>query len=177
MFDFNEIREEIKNNGKFYSERNLLMFDLLNELGLRTTELAQLRIDDFNFKDKLLKVRALKGSIDRYIPVSDILTKRVEVYYFNHPNEFKQLFITRKNRCMNKYALSKIINSLDTCSGLTTRSFRHKKARELFNSGHNVFYIQAFLGHREIDNILTYLGILSEDRTKFLEKQYTNFLS
>lgn len=60
----------------FYGSRNLLILSLMLDGGLRLSEVCNLEHSDFNFENRLIRVKG-KGQKERLIP----LTKNIKYYY------------------------------------------------------------------------------------------------
>ncbi|CAG8489692.1 13537_t:CDS:2, partial [Gigaspora margarita] len=133
-------------------QRNSLILDFLFYMGLRVSELVNIRHCDY--QDKSLKVYG-KGNKIRYIPVPDFLVK-----YFN---SFCQdyLFTTKNKKRLNPIQIRIMIYKKTKKAGIekhiSPHTFRRSFATLLNNIEVRLTTIQKLLGHRSIETTTGYI--------------------
>ncbi|MBT3303202.1 MAG: tyrosine-type recombinase/integrase [Bacteroidetes bacterium] len=160
---------------KFYSVEELtLIYNTLENIkhkallmviysaGLRISEALNLKVSDILSDRKQLFVKGGKGKVDRFTILSDkvllLLTRYIEEY---KPTDY--LF---EGQFGGKYSASSARNVLDKAiekAGVTKKgslhSLRHSFATHLLESGVDVRYVQALLGHRSIKTTEIYTHV------------------
>jgi integrase/recombinase XerD len=144
-----------------------LVLDLCYGCGLRKSEAFKLLVSDIDFDKKLLFIRQAKGYKDRYIPMSETITKRIQLFVY----QYRKSFNTNHTRVFPLSLPSlayygKIIfqNSgleYQTAAGLHT--LRHSIATHLLQNGMSIEQIAKFLGHSSLESTQIYTHILHED--------------
>ncbi len=166
------IKSVDKDTPKGLLDLSLIILDF--STGLRVSELVNLKIQNFNFKDSYLKVMG-KGNKERIIPYTketygiinlylekirkQIKTSKKEL--FLHPdgkNVSRQYFYLR----LKEYAKIAGINK-----NISPHTLRHTFATFLLNNGAGLKSVQELLGHSNIETtqIYTHLSM----KTKFEE--------
>ncbi len=159
---------DLNNNGGF---RDYAILSLLYDSGARASELAGLKLDDFNLTRRTLSILG-KGNRYRQITLWPITVKIVELYikkyrptpkplYRNHLfiNQRKEAFTRHGiNRLCKKYLLKALgPNRLKKLS--PAHSFRHACAVNMLSSGHSIVEIKNHLGHEKLNSTMVYLKL------------------
>lgn len=154
--------------------RNRALFELIYSCGLRRNEALGLKMNDVDFKERMLTVREGKGGKDRVLPFSDTayfflnkyVTKERSKYLQDNENK-EYIFLTSKN-VMTASNIQKIFSEhLKTFDfkkkKLTIHSIRHSTATHLLEAGADVRYVQELLGHESIETTVRYTHTLIEN--------------
>lgn len=128
------------------------MLSLIYACGLRRSELINLKPTDVDSKRSLLIIRQSKGRKDRVAPMSDKLIELLRDYYKSYrPKEW--LFEGQKTG--TKYSTKSLENVLKQSvrkanikKPVTLHWLRHSFATHHLESGTDLRYIQAILGHK-----------------------------
>jgi integrase/recombinase XerC len=156
--------------------RNYLILELLFSLGLRASELCQLRLSDFHFSRQEVKITG-KGKKDRYLPLHENLQEQLRYYL-----TYTRLILVSKSRneepqdpyvLLNKNGdpltvrgLRVILNKLVTDAGETYRLhphlLRHTFATVLLNNGADLRSVQELLGHASLSTTQNYTAVSTE---------------
>ena len=148
-----------------------LVVIIMYATGMRVSEVAKLKWQDFDFDRNLIYVRRGKGNADRIVSM---------------PNTFRQNFIQlaelanfegyvfparqigRRNRRyigrhISTRSLQRLIKTLAERAAITKRvtphSFRHAFATHLLENGTDIRFIQKLLGHRNLDTTVIYTKV------------------
>tara|TARA_R110000868_G_scaffold264879_1_gene523529 strand:+ start:45646 stop:46542 length:897 start_codon:yes stop_codon:yes gene_type:complete len=162
-------------------ERNRAMLELLYGCGLRVSELVSLKISDLFFDEGFIKITG-KGNKQRFVPISDLSKKYIELYrntiriHVNIKKGFGDtLFLNRRGSQLTRAMIFTIIKDLARKTELNKKisphTLRHSFATHLLENGADLRSIQLMLGHESITTTEIYLHL---DR-KYLTEVINNF--
>ncbi|MGC8555119.1 MAG: site-specific tyrosine recombinase/integron integrase [Candidatus Acidulodesulfobacterium sp.] len=167
---------------KFENLRNKAIIEFLYSSGLRISELAGIKLDNFNFDLNFARVRG-KGSKERIVPFGIPFKEMLKIYLpLRQKYAVKSknagssyLFITEKGLPLTRQGLWKIIKkaalSAKIDKNITPHMLRHTFATHLLSGGADLRSIQQMLGHSSISTteIYTHTDIshLKEQHAKF----------
>jgi site-specific recombinase XerD len=137
--------------------------------GCRVSEVANLRISDFNIYEDLIFIRNGKGQKERYIPMYPEV-KQVILDYLartgyhnwdirNHEYLFsKRCIDTRQPLSVSniQYMLVQILDAVGVKGQYTVHSFRHTFAVNALKEGMEIYDLQEVLGHENIETTRIY---------------------
>ena len=142
--------------------KHLVMLKLCYGMGLRVSEIVNLKITNIDSKRMVVHIEAAKGKRDRYVTLpSSILddlrtyyrTYRPKIYLFEGQNGGR--YSIRSVQAVFKNAMQKAkINKSVGIHGL-----RHSYATHLVESGTDMYFIQKLLGHKDIKTTLLYAQV------------------
>lgn len=152
--------------------RDRAMLETLYSTGIRRMELSNLTIYDIDSRRCTLSVREGKGSKDRMIPIGQRALAWVEKYRLDvrpglvmHHDE-QALFLTREGKAFRRGALSNRIKKyIDQAGIIVTGSchlFRHAMATHMLENGADIRFIQAMLGHSDLNTTQIYTQVSIE---------------
>tara|TARA_Y100000589_G_scaffold332346_1_gene392167 strand:+ start:17593 stop:18477 length:885 start_codon:yes stop_codon:yes gene_type:complete len=155
----------------FNGLRDKFIIDLLYQSGLRLSELINLEIDNFDKKNKFIKILG-KRNKERIIPITDCLIKLFQSYIQErskiqmHPDAQSYLFVTKKGKKTYPKMIYRIVNFyLSKFSSLNKTSphvLRHAFATHLLNNGADLNVIKKILGHSSLMSTQVYTHVSSE---------------
>jgi integrase/recombinase XerD len=131
--------------------------------GLRTSEVAALKVGDIDSKRMLIHVRKGKGHKDRYVMLSDNLLillreywKKVRPYDWLFPGSSldQPISIDSVQRVCKKAAIASGLKK-----NVTLRALRHSFATHLLESGTDIRTIQRLLGHNSLSTTAIYTHV------------------
>jgi integrase/recombinase XerC len=130
-----------------------LLISMLYGLGLRISELAQLKLDDIN--GKWIQILG-KGNKVRELPLLDALQNLI-IVYVKEKSPKKYLF-EKGNAPMNVAQLRYIITKLFKAAGIkaTPHQLRHSFATHLLNNGARIADVSELLGHETMATTQVY---------------------
>lgn len=156
-------REEINNilnATENIKHRAMLM--LSYSAGLRISELLQLKITDILPDRKQIFIKGGKGDSDRYTILSEKALIALRIY----AKEYKPKVFLFEGQYGGKYSASSVRNVLHkavTKANVTKKgsahSLRHSFATHLLESGVDVRYVQALLGHKSLKTTEIYTHV------------------
>lgn len=139
--------------------------------GLRSSELLQLRISNFDFEKKLVKVIG-KGNKERTIPVVPELLEKIAKYInseLEKDHTFDKLFplsgrYWRKTMAsVSKKAIGKAVHP---------HLLRHSCGTYMYQRGMDIRAIQEFLGHSSIQTTQIYTHLNTEELSEKVEEAF-----
>lgn len=157
-------------------ERNRAMLETLYGCGLRVSELITLKNSDLFFEEGFLKITG-KGNKQRFVPISEITQKYIQIYRDNIRNHViiqkgfeDTLFLNRRGRQLTRAMIFTIIKNLavkiDLNKTISPHTLRHSFATHLLENGADLRSIQLMLGHESITTTEIYVHL---DRTFLME--------
>jgi type 1 fimbriae regulatory protein FimB/type 1 fimbriae regulatory protein FimE len=158
--------ETAKNNR--YGHRDALMVLLAFRHGLRAGEVCDLRWEQVDFKTASLHVRRLKNGT----PSTHPLTGRELRALRRHLREIEKspfVFVSERGAPLAAPGFSRMVERAAVSARLGIKAhahmLRHACGYKLANDGHDTRSLQAYLGHRNIQNTTRYTA-LAPDRFK-----------
>jgi integrase/recombinase XerD len=147
--------------------RNKAMIYLLLDTGLRSSELASLRLRDVDKKNQRLKVMG-KGAKERIVPFSSITALAIWRYLATRPDARPEdpLLVTTRDRPLDNYGVRDVIAIIADRAGVPNahpHRFRHTFAINFLRNGGNIYTLKEILGHASLKMCLRYLEIAQAD--------------
>jgi integrase/recombinase XerD len=148
------------------AERALIM--LLYSSGLRVSELVRLRREDLDPDRGLIRVRAGKGSKDRYTLFSDHAAKEIEIHLRFQGDDVPWVFPGgHHDRPITVRTVQKVVARVGERAGIrkkvTPHVLRHSFATHLLETGTDIRYIQVLLGHASTKTTQIYTHVSRRD--------------
>ena len=135
----------------FNNIKHRCIVSLLYSAGLRRGELIDLKLSDIDSKRMVINVRQGKGNKDRITLLSPSVLEELRVYF----KEWKPKVYLFEGPSGNKYSTTSVMNIIRSAAkkaglkkSITPHALRHSFATHLLESGTNLRYIQALLGHK-----------------------------
>lgn len=154
--------------------RNKAMLELLYSTGIRISELINLKLNNIDFTDELIRVMG-KGSKERIIPLGEEAIKYLKMYINQYRNLILKtktsddLFINNFGNKITRQGFFKIIKKECAIHGIeknvSPHTLRHSFATHMLNNGADLRIIQELLGHSDISTTQIYTHI-SKDKIK-----------
>ncbi len=119
--------------------------------GLRVAELAALKIQDLDFTRRIVHVRQGKGKKDRIVMLPDTLEKPLQDYLACYQPKLYLFESPLPGRPMARRTFQEVFKQACHKAGIKAvggiHSLRHSFATHLLESGTDIRFIQALLGH------------------------------
>ena len=154
--------------GNRHGHRDELMVLLTFRHGLRAVEVCDLRWEQVDFKTAILHVRRVKNGT----PASHPLTGREMRALRRHQRESRPspfVFVSERGAPLTAPGFSRMVERAAVAAGLGIKAhahmLRHACGYKLANDGVDTRSLQAYLGHRNIQNTTRYTA-LALDRFK-----------
>jgi integrase/recombinase XerD len=151
--------------------RDRAMLEVLYSSGLRVTELVNLRLDQMNLRQGLVRVVG-KGDRERLVPLGE----EAQAWLERHMREARPellrgrvsdyLFPTARGDTMTRQAFWHLIKRYAAAAEITTRlsphTLRHAFATHLLNHGADLRAVQMLLGHSDLSTTQIYTHVARE---------------
>src|ERR1700746_3926084 len=155
-------------NSNRHGHRDALMVLLAFRHGLRPGEIVDLRWDQFDFKAATLHIRRLKNGT----PSTHPLTGRELRALRRHQRESAKssfVFVSERGAPLSAPGFSRMVERTAIYAKLGIKAhahmLRHACGYKLANDGRDTRSLQAYLGHKNIQNTTRYTA-LAPDRFK-----------
>lgn len=149
--------------------KSILM--LIYSSGLRIGESIRLRKEDINFDRKQIFIKGGKGKKDRYTVLSEKMVSQLQQYLTAYRPDY-WLFEGQTGGQYSQSSIRKIFRRAVAQAGVnpysTVHTLRHSFATHLLESGMDLRYIQALLGHNSSETTAIYTHITQEAAKKLV---------
>ena len=156
--------------------RDRVIFELLYGSGLRVAELVGLDREDFDWKERWIRVRG-KGRKERLVPFGKRAAEALEIYMGMRGHEKQQAVLlnarggrltTRSvDRIVKRYAVR-----LSGDPALHPHSLRHAFATHLLSDGADLRAIQELLGHASLSTTQKYTQLSLEKLMEVYDRSH-----
>ncbi len=158
--------------------RDFAMLECLYSTGLRVSELAGIKVGDFNLESGFLRCKG-KGSKERLVPVGRLAAQSVAIYLEKirplQKPKTEHLFLARGGHGLTRQMIWFLIKKYARTAGIqkdiTPHTFRHSFATHLLEHGADLRVVQELLGHADIATTQIYTHV-SRDRLKTVHSQF-----
>jgi len=142
--------------------KHLLMLKLCYGMGLRVSEIVNLKVSDIDSKRMLVHIQGAKGKRDRYVTLPESALKDLRSYYklyrpkdYLFEGQYGGQYAVRSVQAVFRNAMQKAkVNKSVGIHGL-----RHSYATHLLESGTDMVFIQKLLGHKDIKTTEIYAKV------------------
>jgi integrase/recombinase XerD len=147
--------------------RDRVILEVLYATAIRRTELCSLQLHDIDWSRRVLFVRQGKGRKDRVVPIGERALAWLEVYRDHvRPRlvagkEGPWLFLNRDGRAIAPKKLTGRVGVYIAAvrPGGSCHLLRHTAATLMLEGGADIRYIQALLGHENLDTTQIYTQV------------------
>ncbi len=160
--------------------RDRAMIEMLYASGLRISELANARLENFSEEDRILRVTG-KGNKTRLVPVGRKACEALASYLSSErPKLVKrrsgsEIFLSERGTKLTTARIWQIVKKHAKYSGLETNIYphllRHSFATHLLGNGADLRIIQEMLGHADISTTQVYTHV-DQQRLKAVHRQF-----
>lgn len=138
------------------------MLKLSYGMGLRVSEVINLKISDIDSKQMLVLLERAKGKKDRYVNLPESILAQLRTYFIEYKPKvylFEGLYggqySSRSAQAVFKQAMIRAnLNKV-----VSFHSLRHSYATHLLENGTDIRFIQDLLGHNDIKTTLLYTQV------------------
>ena len=160
--------------------RDRAMIELLYASGLRISELANARLENFNFEERMVRVTG-KGNKTRLVPVGRKACEALAAYLSTErpklvkPRSSSEIFLSERGRKLTTARIWQIVKKHAHRAGLEKNVYphllRHSFATHLLSNGADLRIIQEMLGHADISTTQVYTHV-DQQRLKAVHRQF-----
>ncbi|MCL2654669.1 MAG: site-specific tyrosine recombinase XerD [Coriobacteriia bacterium] len=151
--------------------RDRALLELLYGSGLRESELCNLRLDDLNLKEEMVRVIG-KGNKERLVPMGSVAVRWMQRYLAEGrlllhakgglPPVSDRVFLTSKGKPLYRQAVFIVVRDAGQrigLEGLHPHTLRHSFATHLLEGGADLRAVQELLGHADLSTTQIYTHI------------------
>ena len=160
--------------------RDRAIIELLYASGLRISELANARLENFNTEQRILRVTG-KGNKMRLVPVGRKACEALAAYVSGErpklvkPRTGSEIFLSARGTKLTTVRLWQIVKERARASGLEANIYphllRHSFATHLLSNGADLRIIQEMLGHSDISTTQIYTHV-DQQRLKAVHRKF-----
>jgi integrase/recombinase XerD len=160
--------------------RDRAILELLYASGLRISELAGARLEDFNLEEGILRVTG-KGNKMRLVPVGRKACEALSAYLSTErPKLVKrrtgsEIFLSSRGTKLTTTRIWQIVKNVSRRAGVAKNVYphllRHSFATHLLSNGADLRIIQEMLGHADIATTQVYTHV-DQQRLKAVHRQF-----
>ena len=160
--------------------RDRAIVELLYASGLRISELANARLENFNTEERILRVTG-KGNKTRLVPVGAKACEALAAYVSTErpklvkPRIGSEIFLSARGTKLTTVRLWQIVKERAKQSGLEANIYphllRHSFATHLLGNGADLRIIQEMLGHADISTTQVYTHV-DQQRLKAVHRKF-----
>ena len=149
--------------------KHKLILQLCYGMGLRVSEIVNLKIEDIDSKSMRVLISKAKGKKDRYVNLPESILPQLRDYYRKfRPKEF--LFEGQDGGKYSVRSAQNVFKNAMKKAGIHKtvgiHSLRHSYATHLLEYGTDISLIQKLLGHNQISTTLNYTKIVDKHLRK-----------
>ena len=169
--------EEDKKDYAGWQSRDVLIFLLLIQTGMRITALTEINVDDIDFDNKAIKIVDKRRKTHTY-PLNDQAMRYIRKWnryrtfiLQNASEDTDALFISRKKTRLSQGAVNKLIKKYTQNSGknMTAHKFRRSYATNLYHATGDIYLVKECMGHSSINTTQIYVQSDNKSRDKALQ--------
>lgn len=162
--------------GRWFPERDLLIFELLYGCGLRVSELAGLDLADIDRTEQWVLVRG-KGRKERRVPYGAKAAAAIDRYLEKRSVSGEPaLLLNHRGQRLTARGVRGIValyaRILEGDSSIHPHSFRHAYATHLLSAGADLRSIQELLGHAQLSTTQKYTQVSLADLMAVYDKAH-----
>ncbi|MCU0450993.1 MAG: site-specific integrase [Bernardetiaceae bacterium] len=139
-----------------------LMLKLCYGMGLRVSEIVNLKVTDIDSGSMQVLIARSKGKKDRYVNLPETILDQLRTYYKEYrpkiylfEGQYGSQYSTRSAQAVFKNALKKAkVNK-----NVGIHSLRHSYATHLLEAGTDIRFIQELLGHHDLKTTMRYTHV------------------
>ena len=137
------------------------------QTGIRLSELANLRVEDVDFDNKVLTVRQGKGKKDRHIPLVDEEVKALRNYLRYRNTQLvlddEIIFLAKNGTSLNvstvKYTVAKYVKKAGIRKRVGVHTLRHTFGAHKADKHMGIATLQEVMGHKKKETTLKYIHL------------------
>ncbi len=162
-----DLFQSLDENKKMYS-RDRALLELLYGTGIRSTELLNIKLEDIDFDNRLLKVLG-KGNKERLVPFNESTKHALIMYIDQFHLDMDRADAFWLNYNLSKltdrglrYIVNKIMKESAVKASLHPHTLRHTFATHMLNNGADIRAVQELLGHESLSTTQKYTHLSKE---------------
>lgn len=166
-----DLEEACRGNKRQHLRYRALLL-LFWRLGLRTGEVANLHLQDIDWRNGCLRIRGTKSHKERLLPLPEDVGKALVAHLRASRPHSTQVFESRRSPHSMERAYWHVRNCMTYLFGLAgirghgTHALRHTAAAEMVSGGASFKAVAEVLGHKSISTTLIYAKLDAKSLTQ-----------
>jgi len=162
--------------------RDRALLETLYATGIRAAELGNLKTEDVDAEERVLRVILGKGKKDRNVPLTRAAAEAIEAYLaYGRPQmrgarKSPLLFLAPRGGRMYDSHLNDVVARWAFKAGVkrhvTCHTFRHSVATHLLKGGADIRHIQVLLGHSSLQSTERYTRVEVSDLKEVMKRAH-----
>ena len=152
------------------SKKSKLMVSLMYACGMRVSELTNLKIENFDFEERIGHIRQAKGKKDRIFNIPDFLFRDLKRQVEKQKTKNQEYLFTGPKGKLSSRNLQKIVSRAANRAGIKKdvhcHTLRHSFATHLLENEVDIRKIQELLGHADLSTTQIYTHISTVELKK-----------
>ena len=161
------------------SKRDLAIFTLAYNKGLRASEVGLLQLSDLRMDASRIFIHRLKGSISAEHKLNPDEVKVLRSWLRERGDKPGALFPSNRGTGIKRTMIANLMNRYREYAHLPVergkcgfRVLKHSIATAALRATRDIAAVQDFLGHKDIHSTLAYAKVVSETRDETVDKVY-----
>ncbi|MDD6468072.1 MAG: tyrosine recombinase XerC [Erysipelotrichaceae bacterium] len=155
--------------------RNRCMIELMYGCGLRVSELVNLKKEDIDYEQRVLRIVG-KGNRMRMVPFYEDLKDLLQRYQQERNSDEECFFLNRRGKGMTSRAVQYILDDCAKNAGITIsvhpHMLRHSFATHLLDNGADLRVVQELLGHQNLSTTQIYTHVTVDRLQQVYQKAH-----
>ena len=168
----------IENSTGIHSTRDLALFRLAYRCGLRASEIALLKFEDYNINKGEVYCKRLKGSKNNTLRLDTKTKSALDKYIVenNITSESQIIFTSQKNNPISRQTLDYLTKKYCALANIEDKSkhhfhaIKHTTAVHLAECDMDIKELQWWLGHKSVSNTEIYFQFTTKQQDKMYAK-------
>lgn len=146
-----------------------LLLKMAYGMGLRVSELVNLKISDIDSKRMQVLISQSKGKKDRYVNLPESLLHLLRKYYI----QYKPKYYLFEGQNSGKYSVRSVqqvfknaMKKAKINKKIGIHGLRHSYATHLIEQGTDIRFVQELLGHKDLKTTMIYTGLTDLTKRK-----------
>lgn len=167
--DLKSLRKEIHRNG---NKRDILMFEILINTGIRVSELCNLKLRDIEVSERKGQLSIVgKGIKQRVVALNKNVRDAFEDFMKVRPKTDSEYLLIGQRGQLTRNGVFKTLKKYADRVGIevSPHCLRHSLARYLLESGSDITTVQGILGHERLETTAIYTKTIQKRMDEDLE--------
>lgn len=151
--------------------KHLLLLKMCYGMGLRVSELVNLKITDIDSKRMQVLIDRAKGKKDRYVMLPQSILEELRTYYLEYRPKM-YLFEGQYGGQYSVRSVQQVFKNVMIKAKINKKvgvhSLRHSYATHLIEQGTDIRFVQELLGHKDIKTTMVYTGLTDVTKRKII---------
>ncbi len=145
--------------------RDMLLFRLMLDCGMRSSEVRNLRLDHVDIPKRLIRIVDSKCNKSRLLPLPEVVVTLLRLYLGSRYPGVGPVLLSREGRELTTDAVKNFFRKLKRRSGIQrvhAHLLRHTFATSYMITHNNIEYLRLYLGHEEYNVTRGYIHLASQ---------------